>query len=60
MIPAPNKSDKIDFLIKSKLDALISGMYLTVWSRIVWGQAQQSHAHEALIELEKIVERISS
>ncbi len=29
MIPAPNKSDKIDLLIKSRLDALINGMYTT-------------------------------
>jgi hypothetical protein len=29
MIPALNKSDKIDFLIKSRLDALINGMYTT-------------------------------
>jgi hypothetical protein len=27
MIPVSNKSDKIDLLIKSKLDALINGIY---------------------------------
>jgi hypothetical protein len=29
MILAPNKSSKIDLLIKSRLDALISGTYTT-------------------------------
>jgi len=34
MILAPNKSDKIDLLIKSKLDALISGTYTTKLSGV--------------------------
>ncbi len=33
MIPRSNKSDKIDILIKSKLDALISGTYTAELSR---------------------------
>jgi hypothetical protein len=33
MILAPNKSDKIDLLIKSRLDAFISGMYTAELSR---------------------------
>jgi hypothetical protein len=33
MISVPNKSDKIDLLIKSKLDALISGTYTAELSR---------------------------
>jgi hypothetical protein len=33
MIPTPNKSDKIDLLIKSRLDALISGTYIAELSK---------------------------
>jgi hypothetical protein len=33
MIPVPNKSDKIDLLIKSRLDALNSGTYTSELSR---------------------------
>jgi hypothetical protein len=51
MISVLNKSDKIDLLIKSRH---LDQWDVHIWT--VWGWIQRSHAHEALIELEKVIE----
>ncbi len=56
MILALNKSDKIDPLIKSRLDALISGTYTTELSKV----ELSNFMFMKPIEFEKVVECISS